>query len=71
MNTLKNLKNISIALITLGLDFSKTNNSFFVGTLQITISNEYDSILFLNNGKDFESSNISVKEAKQLIKEFK
>ena len=71
MNTLKNLKNISIALITLGLDFSKTNNSFFVGTLQITISNEYDSILFLNNGKDFVSSNISVKEAKQLIKEFK
>ena len=70
MNTLKNLKNISIALITLGLDFSKTNNSYFVGSLQITVSKEYDSVLFLNNGKDFVTSNISLKEAKELIKEF-
>tara|TARA_R110002126_G_scaffold78976_3_gene196321 strand:+ start:152 stop:367 length:216 start_codon:yes stop_codon:yes gene_type:complete len=70
MNTLKNLKNISTALINLGLDFSKTNKSYFIGSLQITVSEEYDSVLFLNNGKDFETSSISLKEAKELIKEF-
>lgn len=71
MNTLKNLKNISTALINLGLNFRKTNTSYFVGALQITVSEEYDNVLFLNNGKDFMVSSISVKEATELINEFK
>ena len=71
MNTLKNLKNISTALINLDLNFRKTSTSFFVGTLQITVSAEYDDVLFLNNGQDFMVSSISVKEATELINEFK
>ena len=71
MNTLKNLKNISTALINLDLNFRKTSTSFFVGTLQITVSAEYDDVLFLNNGRDFMVSSISVKEATELINEFK
>ena len=71
MNTSKNLKNISAALINLDLDFRKTGTSFFVGTLQISVSAEYDDVLFLNNGKDFMVSSISVKEATELINEFK
>ena len=71
MNTLKNLKNISTALINLDLDFRKTGTSFFVGTLQISVNAEYDDVLFLNNGRDFMVSSISVKEATELINEFK
>lgn len=70
MNTLKNLKNISTALLNLDLDFSKTGTSYFVGALQITVSEEYDCVLFFNKS-DFFTSNISVKEATELINEFK
>jgi len=70
MNTLKNFKNISAALIDLNVNFNKINNTFILGELQITVSTWDDYVLFLRNGKDFITSNISVKEAKELIKEF-
>jgi len=70
MNNLKNLKNIAKALIDLDLDFSKINNTYFVGTFTIYVTDKYDRVFFLNNGKHFLTSNISVKEAKELINEF-